>query len=123
MNQPAILVKDLELIKDIMATSFSHFYNNDFILDETMDPLLSQNPFQAKEEKWKTHRSNMAPLFTPMKVKILNNILILKWNLIFNFQNYFQIKTLFPIITDICKRFEAYIQENMRDVNSAKVCT
>lgn len=69
-NQPAILVRNLDLIKDIMSTNFNHFENNDFVLDQTMDPLLSNNPFQAQENKWKIHRSNMLPLFTPFKVII-----------------------------------------------------
>lgn len=71
MNQPAILVKDLDLIKDIMSTNFNHFNNNDFVLDEVMDPLLSNNPFQAKSDKWKNHRNNMAPIFTSLKVIFL----------------------------------------------------
>ena len=58
----------MEIIKDIMTTHFNSFYNNDFSVDEHLDRLMSQNPFVAKDEKWKVARANMAPLFTPMKV-------------------------------------------------------
>lgn len=68
LNQPAILLKDLELIKDVLTVNFECFRDNDFVVDETLDPLISQNPFAAAGANWKVARSNMAPLFTPSKV-------------------------------------------------------
>lgn len=69
MDQPAVLLRDVEIIKDILTTSFHCFKDNDFVVDENIDPLISHNPFAAREHNWKVDRSNMAPLFTPMKVR------------------------------------------------------
>lgn len=71
LNQPAIVLRDLDLIKDVMTTSFSHFCNNDFVVNPELDPLISNNPFAAVDDNWKTARMNMAPLFTTMKVGTL----------------------------------------------------
>lgn len=68
MDKPAILLRDVDLVKDVLTTSFSCFKDNDFVVDETVDPLISQNPFAARGPNWKVARSNMAPLFTSMKV-------------------------------------------------------
>lgn len=73
LNQPAILLRDLDLIKDVMTTSFSHFCNNDFVVNPELDPLISNNPFAAVGDNWKTARMNMAPLFTTSKVGIFKN--------------------------------------------------
>lgn len=73
MNHPAILVRDLEIIKDIMSTNFASFYNNDFVVNPELDPLISNNPFAAVGENWKMARTTMAPLFTAAKVFICIN--------------------------------------------------
>lgn len=88
LNEKAILIRDVDLIKDVMARSFNHFHNNDLSVDYEMDYLISQNPFFSKDDKWKTNRSVMAPLFTPMKIKIL-----------------------FPIINNVCQSLISYIQK------------
>lgn len=69
-NQPAILVRDLDLIKNVMLKDFNNFIDNDFRLDEKLDPLLVHDPFAAKGTTgaWKESRSQIAPLFTPGKV-------------------------------------------------------
>lgn len=69
LNQPAILVRDLELIKDILTVNFESFRDNDFVVDEELDPLISQNPFAAAGANWRVARSNMMPLFTLAKVR------------------------------------------------------
>lgn len=68
MDQPAILLRDVELIKDVLTTSFDCFKDNDFVVDDQIDPLITNNPFAARKENWKVARSNMAPLFTSLKV-------------------------------------------------------
>lgn len=72
LNQPAILLKDLELIKDVLTVNFESFHDNDFVVNETLDPLISQNPFAAAGANWKVARTNMAPLFTLSKVCVPN---------------------------------------------------
>lgn len=100
LNHPAILLRDLELIKDVMTTNFNSFSNNDFVVDPEIDPLISQNPFAAVGEKWKIARSNMAHLFTTMKIKMI-----------------------FPIITDVCDKLMTHIAKNRENVDASKLCS
>lgn len=68
MSTPAILIRDLDLVKEIMQTNFQSFDKNDFIVDEKIDPLISKDPFAALPEKWKHNRGQMSPVFTLSKV-------------------------------------------------------
>lgn len=65
----SILVRDLELVKSVLVENFSSFHDNDFELNEKIDPLLSKSSFFARDEKWKLYRSHISPLFTAAKVK------------------------------------------------------
>lgn len=76
LNQPCIVVKDLDIIKDILTTNFESFHDNDFVVNESLDPLISQNPFAASGSNWKVARSNMAPLFTPAKVRFSSKLCV-----------------------------------------------
>lgn len=64
----SILVRDLDLVKSVLVENFNSFHDNDFELDEKIDPLLSKSSFFARDEKWKLYRSHISPLFTAAKV-------------------------------------------------------
>lgn len=49
MQTPAILIRDLDLIKEILVTKFNIFNKNDFPLDPKLDPLLAKNPFMVRK--------------------------------------------------------------------------
>lgn len=68
MMQPAIVLRDADLIKDVLMKDFSSFQNNDFILSERFDPLLATNPFFSTDEVWKMSRKTILPAFSPNKV-------------------------------------------------------
>lgn len=68
MTQPAVLLRDKELIKDVLIKDFTSFEANDFFVNEKYDSLLAVNPFFASGSTWKRYRNLMQPLFSSAKV-------------------------------------------------------
>lgn len=68
-STPAILLRDPDLIKDILIKDHFSFHGNDFMVNERDDPLLSKNPFFTRDEQWKRGRVLLLPLFTISKVR------------------------------------------------------
>lgn len=70
MQKPAVLIRDLELVKEVLVTKFNIFNKNDFSVNPIADPLMAVNPFLVPGEEWKNARSQLAPLFTASRNKI-----------------------------------------------------
>ncbi|XP_055684667.1 cytochrome P450 6j1-like [Lutzomyia longipalpis] len=87
LHNPAVLVKDLDVVKDILVGDFSSFHDNDFTLDPKLDPIAVMNPFFATGEKWKGLRSLVTPIFTQSKIR-----------------------ACFPIISGVCKTLVEYLE-------------
>uniref|UniRef100_A0AAG5D5N5 Cytochrome P450 n=1 Tax=Anopheles atroparvus TaxID=41427 RepID=A0AAG5D5N5_ANOAO len=68
-NRPAVVVRDLELVRDVLVSSFSSFNENDFHVDETVDPLVAFNPFVQSGERWKVRRAEMSMIFTNNRIR------------------------------------------------------
>lgn len=66
---PAIMVRDLDLIKNVLIKDYANFSEND--VDFNHDEILSKNPFIQTGEEWKISRSMLSPLFTLNKCKLL----------------------------------------------------
>lgn len=63
------MVNDTELVKNILINDFGSFYSNDVSGSDDPQDIGSGNPFtQQDEQKWKTGRAAMAPLFSASKV-------------------------------------------------------
>ena len=50
--KPAILVRDNEIVKNILTKDFSHFHNRGVYIDTKSDPM-SSNLFSLEGEEWK----------------------------------------------------------------------
>lgn len=70
---PALLIRDPELIKEVVLKNFSNFYDNSITFHEG-DPLIGRNPFVLKGQKWKTFRNQLTPLFTSAKVALFRQV-------------------------------------------------
>lgn len=70
--RPAIVLRDPELIKDILIKDAYSFNSNEAasVFDSKKDPLLSWNPFVCSGDKWRRGRNILNPLFTANKVII-----------------------------------------------------
>uniref|UniRef100_A0A182JVP2 Cytochrome P450 n=1 Tax=Anopheles christyi TaxID=43041 RepID=A0A182JVP2_9DIPT len=77
IRSPQLLVRDPELIKEVLSKSFHNFAANDFsdTVDEKSDPLLARNPFSLSGEKWKTRRAEITPGFTNNRIKAMAHLM------------------------------------------------
>ncbi|CAH1113648.1 unnamed protein product [Psylliodes chrysocephalus] len=66
---PSLVVRDLDLIKQITIKDFDYFTDHFTFFNEKTDPILGQNLFELKGEKWKDMRSTLSPAFTSSKMK------------------------------------------------------
>ncbi|KAK9737688.1 Cytochrome P450 [Popillia japonica] len=71
IRQPALLIRDPEIIKAILIKDFHSFEKNDIVVDENVDSIASKNPFLQYGERWKTSRSQLSYCFTSGKMKHL----------------------------------------------------
>lgn len=72
MLRPAIVLRDPDLIKDVLITNFNSFRNNDVNISKRFDPLSATNPFVIEDDEWKESRKTISPMFSQSKVK--NNL-------------------------------------------------
>lgn len=71
IRQPGVLIRDPEIIKDVLIKDFHYFEKNDAHIDEEVDPIGSKNPFLQYGERWKISRSQMSYCFSSGKVSLL----------------------------------------------------
>ncbi|KAB0802401.1 hypothetical protein PPYR_04587 [Photinus pyralis] len=89
---PGIVVRDYELIKDILIKDFKKFHDNDFYIDEKVDLIMGKNVFTLRGEQWKQTKSQLSRCFTSKKLK-----------------------TMFPLMDEVGKAMITYLnnrQEN-----------
>lgn len=68
-NQPSLVIRDLDLIKQMTIKDFDHFMDHqDFIPVET-DPLMGGNLFSMDGQKWREMRAILSPAFTSSKMR------------------------------------------------------
>ena len=68
MRTPGIIIRDPELVMDVLNKDFNSFHDNDIEINEEVDPLVSKSPFIQRGEKWKTVRNKLSPCFSSAKV-------------------------------------------------------
>lgn len=71
--RPSILVRDPELVKDILVTNFNSFRNNDVAVSKRYDELSATNPFFKEDDEWRDARKAVSPMFSQMNVSISSN--------------------------------------------------
>nr|XP_050868700.1 cytochrome P450 6a2-like [Vespula vulgaris] len=69
---PGLLIRDPELVKTVLQTSFSDFHENAIKVDKDIDPLVAKNPFFLKGEEWLVGRKRLTYAFSSMRLKILS---------------------------------------------------
>lgn len=73
---PGIIVRDPDLVKDVLIGNHFSFHVNEQDFSKKFDPLMQHNPFVATNESWRKSRSVLTPLLTLYKVSYLNLFLI-----------------------------------------------
>lgn len=68
MRTPSLMLKDPDLIRDILIKDFDSFSANDIDISKE-DTLASKNPFCQWGDEWKKTRGMLNPCYTGAKVK------------------------------------------------------
>lgn len=87
---PAILLRDPELIKNVLNRDFVHFSTNDIETHDTADILSGRHLFVISGERWKRLRTVLSPGFSSGKMK-----------------------AVFPLIGDVCSNLRTYLTESI----------
>lgn len=66
--RPALLVRDPELVKNVLTRDFQHFHDRGVYHNPKADPL-SGNLFAMPGDEWKSLRTRLTPAFTSGKLK------------------------------------------------------
>ncbi|KAJ9577525.1 hypothetical protein L9F63_005898 [Diploptera punctata] len=69
-NRPTLLLRDPELIKEVMVKDFGRFYGRGIITNEDIDPLQG-HLFALSGSKWRNLRVKLTPTFTSGKMKMM----------------------------------------------------
>jgi cytochrome P450 family 6 len=68
-DKPSLLVRDLELVKNILVKDSNIFSDRIAYIDKNLDPLFGRIMFVMKGQRWRELRTNLTPVFTLGKIK------------------------------------------------------
>lgn len=68
MMRPSIMLRDPDLIKDILIGEFNSFRYNEAKVSKKYDPIFATNPFVSRDDDWKEGRKAILPAFSQSKV-------------------------------------------------------
>uniref|UniRef100_B4MR39 GK21991 n=1 Tax=Drosophila willistoni TaxID=7260 RepID=B4MR39_DROWI len=103
-TRPALLIRDLELIKTVMIKKFNYFSNRAMSTDPHNDPLGYNNLFFVRNPDWKDLRAKISPVFTSGKIKQMYPLMVeIAKDLETNLSKRSESSVL--AIKDLCARF------------------
>ncbi|EDW89797.1 probable cytochrome P450 6w1 [Drosophila yakuba] len=75
-HRPALVIRDLELIKTVMIKKFQYFNNRALQTDPHNDALGYNNLFFARSPEWRQLRTKISPVFTTGKIKQMYPLMV-----------------------------------------------
>lgn len=66
---PALVIKDLDLVKQLTVKSFDHFTDHLPVYPEEADALMGKNLFSMQGQRWREMRATLSPAFTSSKMR------------------------------------------------------
>ena len=70
-DKPSLLIRDVELVKNIVVKDFQTFVDRTLSVEQKCDPLLGRNLAVLKGHLWYHLRTNLTPVFTSRKMKMM----------------------------------------------------
>lgn len=74
-NKPALLIRDINLIKQITVKDFDYFTDHKQFAADEGDPSIGKELFSLKGQKWRDMRATLSPSFTSSKMKAMFHLL------------------------------------------------
>ncbi|BFZ16367.1 hypothetical protein BsWGS_19406 [Bradybaena similaris] len=71
LRTPILIVKDLDMVKDIMVKHFNNFVNRRVIFD--FEEPFKENMLMIKDEQWKHVRNTVSPTFSSGRIKRMSH--------------------------------------------------
>lgn len=72
LGKPALVLKDLDIIKAVMVTNFDHFVDRGHIHEKVKkDYLAARHLFNLKNDEWRKMRTKLLPTFTSGRMKMM----------------------------------------------------
>jgi cytochrome P450 family 6 len=68
-DKPSLVIRDLELVKDVLVKDFQTFMDRALSVDEKTDPLFANALSVIKGQLWRNLRTSLTPVFTSGKMK------------------------------------------------------
>jgi cytochrome P450 family 6 len=73
-DKPSLLIRDPEMVKNILVKDFQTFIDHIIFADETLDPLFGNMLFLLKGQLWRHLKTKLTPVFTSRKMKVMFNL-------------------------------------------------
>jgi cytochrome P450 family 6 len=70
-DKPSLLVRDLELVKNILVKDFQNFMDRILSVEDKFDPLICNALINLKGQLWRHLRIKLTPVFTSRKMKMM----------------------------------------------------
>jgi cytochrome P450 family 6 len=70
-DKPSLLIRDPELVKNILVKDFQTFMDHIISFDEKFDPLFGNSLPALKGQRWRHLRTKLTPVFTSRKIKMM----------------------------------------------------
>jgi cytochrome P450 family 6 len=70
-DKPSLLIRDMDLVKNILVKDFQTFMDRIFSFEDKLDPLFGKNLAVLKGQLWRHLRTKLTPVFTPSKTKMM----------------------------------------------------
>jgi hypothetical protein len=70
-DKPSLLIRDVELVKNILVKDFQNFMDRTFSFEEKFDPIVAYILISLKGKLWRHLRTNLTTVFTSRKMKMM----------------------------------------------------
>lgn len=124
--RPAILVRDSELVKNILTKDYNYFQSHGVYIDQKRDPM-SANLFTLDGDDWKKLRQQLTPAFTSGKlkemfenVKFIGNQLVEHFAPLANNNSEIDIREFSSCYVADCLASIAFGQSDISSINDPK---
>ncbi|XP_055304966.1 probable cytochrome P450 9f2 [Sitodiplosis mosellana] len=74
-GRPSYLLRDPDLIKQLMITDFDHFVNHRFTFGNEND-LFTHTLFGMRNSKWRQMRCTVSPAFTGTRMRMMHELMV-----------------------------------------------